>query len=82
MLTVYKRAKHLPSGAVAGGLPSSVLVGGLPSSVLVGGKSTSNPIPMKKKVVVLKNAKSYFEKKTGMYAKPDFQTFLDEPLVF
>ncbi len=52
----------------------------LPSSVLVGGKSTSKPIPMKKKVAVLQNAKSYFEKKTGMYAKPDLQTFLDELL--
>ncbi len=69
MFTAYKKAKHLPSGAVAGGLPSSVLVGG---------KSTSKPIPIKKKVVVLQNAKSYFEKKTGMYAKPDLQTFLDE----
>jgi len=28
MLTACKKAKHLPSGAVAGGLPSSVLVGG------------------------------------------------------
>ncbi len=33
---------------------------------------------MKKKVAVLQNAKSYFEKKTGMYAKPELQTFLDE----
>jgi ParB/RepB/Spo0J family partition protein len=70
MLTAYKNAKHLPSGAV---------VGGLPSSVLVGGKSAyQKPIPIKKKVAVLQNAKSYFEKKTGMYAKPDLQTFLDE----
>jgi len=36
------------------------------------------PIPIKKKVAVLQNAKSYFEKKTGMYAKPELQTFLDE----
>ncbi|MCX5805483.1 MAG: ParB/RepB/Spo0J family partition protein [Proteobacteria bacterium] len=36
------------------------------------------PIPIKKKVTVLQNAKSYFEKKTGMYAKSDIQTFLDE----
>ncbi|MCX5811438.1 MAG: ParB/RepB/Spo0J family partition protein [Proteobacteria bacterium] len=41
-------------------------------------KSTSRPIPIKKKVAVLQNAKSYFEKKTGMYAKPELQTFLDE----
>ncbi len=40
--------------------------------------STSKPMPIKKKVVVLQNAKSYFEKKTGMYAKPDLQKFLDE----
>jgi hypothetical protein len=33
---------------------------------------------MKKKIVVLQNAKSYFEKKKGMYAKSDIQTFLDE----
>jgi len=70
MLTAYKKAKHLPS---------SVLVGGLPSGVLVGGKSTyQKPIPIKKKVVVLQNAKSYFEKKTGMYAKSDIQTFINE----
>jgi len=69
MLTAYKKAKHLPSG---------VLVGGLPSGVLVGGKSTSKPMPIKKKVAVLQNAKSYFEKKTGMYAKSDIKTFLDE----
>jgi hypothetical protein len=69
MLTAYKKAKNLPSG---------VLVGGLPSSVLVGGKSTSKPIPIKKKVAVLQNAKSYFDKKTGMYAKSDIKTFLDE----
>ncbi len=51
----------------------------LPSSVLVGGKSTyQKPIPMKKKVVVLQNAKSYFAKKTEIYAKSDFKTFLDE----
>jgi len=51
----------------------------LPSSVLVGGKSTyQKPIPIKKKVVVLQNAKLYFEKKTGMYAKPDLRTFLEE----
>ena len=51
----------------------------LPSSVLVGGKSTyQKPIPIKKKVVVLQNAKSYFEKKTGMYAKSDIQTFINE----
>jgi ParB family transcriptional regulator, chromosome partitioning protein len=36
------------------------------------------PMPIKKKVTVLQNAKSYFEKKTGMYAKSDIQTFLDE----
>ncbi|MCX5805386.1 MAG: hypothetical protein NT010_04860 [Proteobacteria bacterium] len=36
------------------------------------------PIPIKKKVAVLQNAKSYFEKKTGMYAKSDIQTFLDD----
>ncbi|MCX5806023.1 MAG: hypothetical protein NT010_08155, partial [Proteobacteria bacterium] len=41
-------------------------------------KSTSKPMPIKKKVAVLKNAKSYFEKKTGMYTKSDIQTFLDE----
>ncbi|MCX5807324.1 MAG: ParB/RepB/Spo0J family partition protein [Proteobacteria bacterium] len=41
-------------------------------------KSTSKPMPIKKKVAVLQNAKSYFEKKTGMYAKSDIQTFLDE----
>jgi hypothetical protein len=35
-------------------------------------------ISIKKKVAVLQNAKSYFEKKTGMYAKPELQTFLDE----
>jgi ParB-like chromosome segregation protein Spo0J len=69
ILTAYKKAKNLPSGAVAGGLPSSVLVGG---------KSTSKPMPIKKKVAVLQNAKSYFEKKTGMYARSDIQTFLDE----
>jgi hypothetical protein len=69
MLTAYKKAKNLPSG---------VLAGGLPSSVLVGGKSTSKPMPIKKKVAVLQNAKSYFEKKTGMYARSDIQTFLDE----
>jgi hypothetical protein len=57
MLTAYKKAKHLPS---------SVLVGGLPSSVLVGGKSTNQkPIPIKNKVAVLRNTKSYFEKKPG-----------------
>jgi hypothetical protein len=73
MLTAYKNAKHLPSGAV---------VGGLPSSVLVGGKSAyQKPMPIKKKIAVLQNAKSYFEKKTGMYAKSDIQTFLDELLV-
>jgi hypothetical protein len=60
MLTAYKKAKHLSSGAVAGG------------------KSISKPIPIKKKVAVLQNAKAYFEKKTGMYAKSDIQTFLDE----
>jgi hypothetical protein len=66
MLIAYKKAKHLPSGAVVGGLPSSVLVGGLPSSVLVGGKSTNQkPIPIKNKVAVLRNTKSYFEKKPG-----------------
>ncbi len=78
MLIAYKKAKHLPSSVLVGGLPSSVLVGGLPSSVLVGGKSPSKPMPMKKKVVVLQNAKSYFEKKAGMYTKQDLQTFLDE----
>jgi ParB family transcriptional regulator, chromosome partitioning protein len=36
------------------------------------------PMPMKKKVAVLQNAKSYFDKKTGMYAKSDLRTFLDE----
>jgi hypothetical protein len=36
------------------------------------------PLPIKKKVTVLQNAKSYFEKKTGMYTKSDIQTFLDE----
>jgi hypothetical protein len=41
-------------------------------------KSTSKPMPIKKKVAVLQNAKSYFEKKTGMYAKSDIKTFLDE----
>ncbi|MCX5806559.1 MAG: hypothetical protein NT010_10915, partial [Proteobacteria bacterium] len=41
-------------------------------------KPTSKPMPIKKKVAVLQNAKSYFEKKTGMYAKSDIQTFLDE----
>jgi hypothetical protein len=41
-------------------------------------KSTSKPMPIKKKVAVLQNAKSYFEKKTGMYAKSDVQTFLDK----
>jgi len=35
-------------------------------------------MPIKKKVAVLQNAKSYFEKKTGMYAKSDIKTFLDE----
>ncbi|MBA4417823.1 MAG: hypothetical protein C0392_07925 [Syntrophus sp. (in: bacteria)] len=44
-------------------------------------KSTSKPMPIKKKVAVLQNAQSYFEKKTGMYAKSDIQTFLDELLV-
>jgi hypothetical protein len=38
----------------------------------------TKPIPIKKKVTVLQNAKSYFEKKTGMYDKPELQTFLDE----
>jgi hypothetical protein len=33
---------------------------------------------MKKKVVVLQNAKTYFEKKTGMYAESDLQPYLDE----
>jgi len=35
-------------------------------------------MPIKKKVAVLQNAKLYFEKKTGMYAKSDIKTFLDE----
>jgi len=60
MLTAHKKAKYLPSGAVAGGLPSS------------------KPTPIKKRVAVLQNAKSYFEKKTGMYTKSDIQTFLEE----
>jgi hypothetical protein len=36
------------------------------------------PTCIKKKVVVLQNAKSYFENKTGLYAISDIQTFLDE----
>jgi len=60
MLTEYKKAKHLPSGAVAGG------------------KTNNKPLPMKKKVAVLQNAKTYFEKKAGMYAESDLQTYLDE----
>jgi hypothetical protein len=35
-------------------------------------------MPIKKRIAVLQNAKSYFEKNTGMYAKSDIQTFLDE----
>jgi hypothetical protein len=35
-------------------------------------------MPIKKRIAVLQNAKSYFEKKTGMYVKSDIQTFLDE----
>ncbi|MCX5806798.1 MAG: hypothetical protein NT010_12175 [Proteobacteria bacterium] len=42
------------------------------------GSTDQKPIPIKKKVTVLQNAKSYFEKKTGMYAKSDIQTYLDE----
>jgi hypothetical protein len=41
-------------------------------------KSTSKPMPIKKKVAVLQNVKSYFEKKSGMYAKSDIQAYLDE----
>jgi len=36
------------------------------------------PIPMKKKIAGLQTTKTYFQKKTGMYAKPDLQAFLDE----
>ncbi|MCX5807494.1 MAG: hypothetical protein NT010_15745 [Proteobacteria bacterium] len=36
-------------------------------------ESTSKPMPIKKKVAVLQNAKSYFEKKTRMYAKPELK---------
>ncbi|MCX5806239.1 MAG: ParB/RepB/Spo0J family partition protein [Proteobacteria bacterium] len=42
-------------------------------------KSTEpKPIPMKIKVASLQTIESYFEKKTGMYAKSNLQTFLDE----
>ncbi len=61
MLTEYKKGKHLPSGAVAGG------------------KTTKHkPIPMKKKIAGLQTTKTYFQKKTGMYTKPDLQAFLNE----
>jgi ParB family chromosome partitioning protein len=36
------------------------------------------PIPMKKKIASLQTTKTYFQKKTGMYTKPDLQAFLDE----
>jgi ParB family chromosome partitioning protein len=42
------------------------------------GPTNQKPMPMKKKVAVLQNAKSYFEKKAGMYATPELQTFIDE----
>jgi hypothetical protein len=40
--------------------------------------TNTKPVSIIKKVEVLQNAESYFEKKTGMYAKSDIQTFLDE----
>jgi len=36
------------------------------------------PVPMKKKIAGLQTTKTYFQKKTGMYTKPDLQAFLDE----
>jgi hypothetical protein len=64
-LTAYKRRKHLPSGAVAGG------------------KSTGpKPIPIKKRVEGLRIMKSSIETRTGMYAKSDLQTFLEELQAF
>jgi len=70
MLVAYKKAKHLPSGAVAGGLPSSVLVGGK--------SADQKPVPIKIKVASLQSIESYFQKKAGMYAKSDLQKYLDE----
>jgi hypothetical protein len=42
----------------------------------------STPIPIKKKVAILLNTKSYFEKKTGMYTKNDLPTLAEELKTF
>jgi hypothetical protein len=40
------------------------------------------PIPMKIKVASIEAAKTYFEKKTGMYTKNDLQTLAEELKIF
>jgi len=49
----------------------------LSSGAVAGGKTNNKPVSIKKKVAVLQNAKTYFEKKTGIYSASDLKTYLE-----